>query len=101
MKAAFAEGTKRSLKNILYCYMEDYRYKYNHRLPQFIATMNSRSNRSIDMKPNHVKNSDFMSTLYSKPLREYKKPKFGIGDRVGISKYDLPIRKVYITQFTQ
>ena len=36
--------------------------------------MNSRNNRSIDMKPNHVKNSDFMSILYSKPLRETKSP---------------------------
>ena len=37
------------------------------------------------MKPNHVKNSDFMSIPYNKPLREYKKPKFGNGDKVRIS----------------
>ena len=77
-KAAFADRTIPSLKNILYRYMEDYGYKYIHKLPQFIATMNSRNNLSIDMKPKHVKNSDFLSILYSKPLREYKKPKFGI-----------------------
>ena len=100
-KAAFAERTIRSLKNILYCYTEDYGDKYIHKLPQFIGTMNSRNNSRIDMKPNHVKNSDFMSILYSKPLREYKKPKFGIGDRVLISKYGLPFRKVYEPQFTQ
>ena len=100
-KAAFAERTIRSLRNILYHYMEDYRYNYIHKLLQFIATMNSRNNRSIDMKPNHVKNSDFMSLLYSKPLREYKKPKFGIGDRVRNSKCDLPFRKGYKPQFTQ
>ena len=75
-KAAFAERTIRSLKNTLYCYMEDYAYKYIQKLRQFIATMKSRNNRSIDMKPNHVKNSDFMSLPYSQPLREYKKPKF-------------------------
>ena len=56
--------------------------------------MNSRNNRSIDMKPNHVKDSDFMSRLFSKPLREYKQPKLGIGDRARFSKYDLPFRKV-------
>ena len=100
-KAAFAERTIRSLKIILYRYVEDYGYKYIHKLPQFIATVNSRNNRSIDMKPNHVKNSDFMSILYSKPLREYKKPKIGIGDTVRISKYDLPFRKGYKPQFTQ
>ena len=99
-KAALAESTIRSLKNILYRYMEDYGYKYIHKLPQFIATMSSRNNRSIDMKPNHVQNSDFMSIIYSKQLREYKKPKFGIGDRVRISKYDLLFRKGYKPQFT-
>ena len=100
-KAAFAERTIRSLKNFLYRYMEDYGYKYIQKLPQFIATMNSRNNRRIDMKRNNVKNSDFLSILYSKPLREYKKPKFGIGDRVRISKYDLPFRNGYKPQFTQ
>ena len=63
--------------------------------------MNSRNNRSIDMKPNHVMNSDFMSILYSKPFGEYKKPKFGIGDRVRVFKNDLPFRKGYKPQFTQ
>ena len=63
--------------------------------------MNSGNNPSIDMKPNLVKNSDFMSVLYSKPLRENRKPKVGIGDRVCISKNGLPFRKCYISQFTQ
>ena len=73
--------------------MEDYGYKDIHKLLQFIATVNSRNNRSIDMKPNHVKISDFMPILYSKPLREHKKPKFGIGDRIHSSKYNLSFRK--------
>ena len=81
--------------------MQDYGDKYIHKLPPFIGTMNSRNIRSIDMKPNHVKNSDFMSILYSKPLTEYKKPKIGIGDRVRISKYNLHFRKGFKPQFTQ
>ena len=100
-KAAFAERTIRSLKNILYRYMEDFGYKYIHKLPQFIATLNSRRNSSIDMIPNTVKNCDFVSILYSKHLREFKKPAFKIGDRVRISKYDLPFRKGYRPQFTR
>ena len=92
-KAAFAGRTIGSLKNNFYRYMEDWGYKYIPKIPQFIATMSSRNNRSIDMKPNHVRNSDFVSIIYSKPLREYKNSKFGIGDRVHISKYDLPFRK--------
>ena len=100
-KAAFAESTIRSLKNILYRYMEDFGYKYIHKLPQFLITLNSRRNSSIDMRPNTVKNCDFMSILYSKHLREFKKPTFKIGDRVRISKYDLPFRKGYKPQFTR
>ena len=70
-------------------------------LAQPFATMISRNNPSINMKQNHVKNSDFKSILYSKPLREYKKPRFGIEDRVRIFKHDLPFRKSYKAQFTQ
>ena len=62
--------------------------------------MISRNNRSIDLKPNHVRNSDFMSIFYKRPLREYKKPKFGIGDRVCIPMYVLPLRKGYKPHFT-
>ena len=100
-KAAFAERTIRSLKNVLYRYMEDFGYKYIHKLPQFITTLNSRRNSSMDMRPNTVKNCDFMSILFSKPLREYKKPTFKTGDRVRISKYDLRFRKRYKPQFTR
>ena len=74
-KAAFAERTIRSFKNSLYRYMEDYGYKFIHKLPHFIVTLNPRNNRCIDMKANHIKNSDFMSILFIKLLRENKKPK--------------------------
>ena len=81
--------------------MKDFGYKYIHKLPQFITTLNSRRNSSIDMRPNTVKTCDFMSFIYSKPLREYKKPVFKTGDRVRTSKYDLPFRKGYKPQFTR
>ena len=97
-KAAFAERTIRSLKNILYGYMEDNGYKYLHKLTQFITALNSRRNCSIDLIPKNVKNSDFLSILYSKPPRENRKPKFKVGDRVSISKYDLAFRKCYKPQ---
>ena len=100
-KAAFAERTIQSLKNILYRYMEEYGCKYIHKLPQFITTLDSRTNSSKDMRPNTVKNCDLMSILYSKPLREFKKPTFKTGVRVRISKYDLLLRKGYKPQFTQ
>ena len=92
-KAAFAERIIRSLKNILYRYMEDNGYKYIHKLTQFVTTLNSRRNCSIDLVPKNVNNSGFLSILYSKPLREFRKPMFEIGNRVGISKYDSPFKK--------
>ena len=100
-KAAFAERTIRSLKNILYRYMEDNGYKYIHKLTQFVTTINSRRNCSIDLIPKNVKKSNFLSILYSKPLQQFRKPKFKVGDRVSISKYDLPFRKGCKPQFTQ
>ena len=65
-EATFAERLIRSLKNILYRYMEDFGYMYIHKLPQFITTSNSRRNSSTDMRPNTVKNCDFMSIFYGK-----------------------------------
>ena len=40
-KAAFAERTKLSQKNMLYRYMEDNGYKYIHKMTQFATTLNS------------------------------------------------------------
>ena len=97
-KAAFAERTKRSLKNILYPYMDDYGYKYIYELTQLVTTLNSRRKCSIDLIPKTVKNSDILSILYRKPPREFRKPKFEIGHRVRISKYDLPFRKPQFTK---
>ena len=53
------------------------------------------------MRPSTVKNCDFMSILYSKRLREFKKTAFRVGDKVRISKYDLLFRKGYKPQFTR
>ena len=99
--AAFAERTTRSLKNILYRYIEDNGDRCIHKLTPFVTTLNSRRNCSIDLIPKNVKNSDFLSILYSKPLREFRKPKFKVGDRVHISKYDSHFRKGYKPQFTK
>ena len=99
-KAAFAERAVRSLEKKFYRYMEDNGYKYNHKLTQFVTTLNSRRNCLIDLIPKNIKNSDFLSILYSKPLQDFRKPKFKVGDRVRISKYDLPFRRGYGPQFT-
>ena len=41
-----------------------------------------------------------MAVLYSKPIKDFNKPKFKVGYRVRISKQDLPFRKGYKQQFT-
>ena len=81
--------------------MEDFGYKYIHKLPQIITILNTIRNSLINLRRNTVKNGDFMSILYSKLLRECKKPTFKVGDRVRISKYGLPFRKGYKPQFTR
>ena len=53
------------------------------------------------MRPNTVKNCDVIFILYSKLLREFKKPTSKIRDRVRISMYDLLFRKSYKPQFTR
>ena len=53
------------------------------------------------MIPKNVNNSHLLSILYNKQLREYKKPKYEMGDRVRISRYDLPFKKVYKPQITE
>ena len=52
------------------------------------------------MKPSNVKNSDLMSVLNSKLIRDFNKPKFQVGYRVRISERSLPFRKGYKRQFT-
>ena len=74
-KAGFAERTMRLIENFLYCYKQDYGYKYIHMLPQLVTTLISRKKWSVDSKPKDVKVPDFLSILYNKPLREYRKPK--------------------------
>ena len=53
------------------------------------------------MIPKKLENPDFLSILYSKTLREIRKPKVQIGDRVRISKYDSPFRKGFKPRFTK
>ena len=56
-KAAFAERTKQSLKNMLYRDMEeDNGNKYIHKLTHFVTTLNSRRNCSIDLITKNVRN---------------------------------------------
>ena len=99
-KAAFAERAIQSLKHIIYRYIEDHGEKFIPKLQQFVSTLNCRKNRSIGKSPRDVKNSDFLSILYNKSFKKYTKPKVNFGNRVRISKNDIPFKKGYKPQFT-
>ena len=68
-KAAFAERTILSRKIIRYRYMEVYGYNYIHKLSQFVTTLKSRKNCSINLK------------LDSKTLLENRTPKLKTGNK--------------------
>ena len=66
-----------------------------------LLTLTSRTNRTAGVKPNKANNFEFMSVFYGQPLTEFKQPKYKIGEKVRISKIDLPFRKCYKLQFTE
>ena len=100
-KAAFPRRTVRALKTKPNHYKDEYGYKYIHKLTQFVTTVFSRRNRSIDLMPKNLRNSDLLFFLYSEPLREFSKVMFKIWDRDRISNFDWPFRNGYKPQFTQ
>ena len=97
---ACAERAIQSLKHIIYGYIEDHGENFVPKLQKFVSTLNCCKNRSIGKSRRDVKNSDFLSILYNKSFKKYTKPKFKIGDRVRISKNDIPSGKGYKPQFT-
>lgn len=101
-KAAYAERAIRSLKNLIYRYLEEKdTEKYISELQSFVDTMNSRKNRTTGMIPKDVVNADFLDVLYGNwtPKRSTR-PKFSPGSIVRISKLNTPFRKGYKPQFT-
>ena len=58
-KSAFAERKIRSLKNLIYKYLEDkWTYSYINLLQSFVQTINSRVNRVTNLAPNKVTKKD-------------------------------------------
>ena len=58
--SAFAERNIRSLKNIIYRYLEEnWTYSYLDKLDSFVKTINYRINRTIKIAPNKVTKKTF------------------------------------------
>ena len=101
-KAAFAERAIRSLKNIIYRFLENNQTdKYLPSLQKLVQTMNARENRSIGMKPKDVTNQDFLKIMHKENYKEPLQPKLKVGDCVRISIKDKQFRKGYKPQFTE
>ena len=103
-KSAFAERNIRSLKSIIYKYLEDkWTWIYIDKLPDFVNTINSRVNRVTKLAPNKVykKHEPFLISLANEQSTSFLRlPKLRIGDFVRIAKPDLPFRKGYKQNFT-
>lgn len=100
-KAAYAERAIRSLKNIMYRYLEENSsFKYLPKLQSFVKIMNTRENRSIKMAPANVTNRDALRIINSRVPEKYT-ASFRVGDYVRAAKKDEVFRKGYKPQFTR
>ena len=103
-KSAFAEKNIRSLKNLIYKYLEDkWTYSYFNQLQSFVQAINSRVKRVTILASNKVTKKDvpyLISLFFNDSAKLVRRPKFYVGDFVRISKADLPFRKGYKQTFT-
>ena len=83
-KVAFGERAIRTLKNLIYRYLEENdTLSYIKDLQMFVDVINSRINRRIGLAPKDVVNADFLTVMYKrKKLRKNKKPNFKVDDKV-------------------
>ncbi len=99
-KSCFAERNIRSLKNVIYRYLEEFwTWTYLPKLQEFVKTMNTRINRTIDLAPANV-TKKYVPYLLSLTLKSRRKPLFNIGQKVRIAKKDLQFKKGYQQSFT-
>ena len=101
-KSAFAERNVRSLKALIYRYMnEHHTERYIDQLQNFVQVINSRTNRVIGMAPKDV-TQDHVGYLVSLTLnKDLRKPNFKIGDTVRIRRKLETFHKGYKVQFSQ
>ena len=101
-KSAFAERNIRSLKNIIYRYLEEkWTYSYINNLDQFVKNINSRVNRVTKLAPNKVTKKDVQRLVsLTVETRRSQKPKLYVGDFVRIAKKEKTFRKGYKQSFT-
>ena len=79
-KSAFVDRNIRSLKNLIYNYLEDkWTYSYINQLQSFVQTINSRVNRVTKLAPNKVTKKDvpyLISLIFNTSAKLVRRPKF-------------------------
>ena len=97
-------GNVRSLKGLIYKYLEDkWTYSYIDKLQDFVNTINSRTNRVTKIASNEVTKKDvpnLISLRVEQPQKLVRRPKLYVGGFVKIAKTELPFRKGYKQSFT-
>jgi len=89
-KASVVERFNRTLKERLYRYFTAANtLKFDDVLPELVQGYNATRHRSIGMAPQDVTRDNeeaVWKRLYGKRLKDQKKPKFKVGDRVRLNK---------------
>ncbi len=104
VKAAMAEIYVRHLKNRLYRYFTTMKtFRYLEVLPRIVASMNKSICRTTGMAPADV-NRDNAEAVWQKlygEVKDRKKFRFQVGDKVRITKEKHKLSKGYLPNFTQ
>ena len=101
-KVAFGERAIRTLKNLIYRYLEENdTLTYIKELQMFVDVINSRINRNIGLAPKDVVNADFLTVMYKRmKLRKNTNPKFQVGDKVRLALAEGKFQKGYKPHYT-
>ena len=84
-KLAFGERAIRTLKNLIYRYLEENdTLSYIKDLQMFVDNINSRINRNIGLAPKDAVNADFLTVMY-KRMKLRKDKKSPVGDKIRLA----------------
>ncbi|KAL9977088.1 hypothetical protein ACROYT_G014457 [Oculina patagonica] len=104
-KSSVSERFNRTLKDRKYrWFTASNQLCYTNVLQDLVKSYNNSKHRSIGMTPNQVtaKNEKRVwLNLYGKKLKEWKKPKLKVGDRVRLNKKHRPFKKSYLPGWTE
>ena len=96
-KVAFGKRSIRTLKNLIYRYLEENdTLSCIKELQMFVDIINSRINRNTGLAPEDVVNADFLTVMYKRmKLRKNTKPKIQVGEKVRLALAESKFQKGY------